>query len=82
MLDGEQVPCPECGQGLVQSKLVGDPSTRVGFAVLWCPSCRKGTYISRVRFPEGVPFVSMFDTDAVKAGVPEITFLDDEKRGS
>lgn len=76
-LDGAEVRCPECGHGLVEWKLAGDPATRVGFAVLWCRSCGKGTYISRVKFPEAVPFVSMFDAEAVKEGGPDITFVDD-----
>jgi hypothetical protein len=75
-LDGSEAQCPECGQGIVEWKLAGDLATRVGFAILWCRTCGKGAYISRVKFPPDLPFVSMSDADAVRDGVPDITFID------
>ncbi|WP_437506598.1 hypothetical protein [Sorangium sp. So ce1099] len=77
-LSGKEVRCPECGVGAVNWKLAGDPATRFGYAILWCLHCGKGSHLSRVKFPEGVEFVSMFDVDAVAAGVPEIQLVDED----
>lgn len=74
-IDGQTAPCPECGAGDIEWRLAGDPQSRFGFAVLWCHMCRMGDYLSRVRFPEGVEFVSMFDNEAVAKGIPSIKFV-------
>jgi ribosomal protein S27AE len=77
-LDGNEVRCPECGAGTVNWRLAGDPATRLGYAILWCSRCGKGSHLSRVKFPKGIEFISMFDTNAVAQGVPEIRFIDED----
>jgi hypothetical protein len=75
-LDGKLVLCPECGGAQVEWKLVGDPLSRVGYAILWCGHCGKGGRLSRLHFPDGVDFVSMFDAGEVAKGVPSIVFVE------
>lgn len=53
-LDGAEAWCPACARGRVQWRLAGDPSTRMGYAILWCDECGKGTRLSRLEFPMGV----------------------------
>jgi hypothetical protein len=77
-LSGGDVRCPECNVGFVSWKLAGDPVTRFGYAILWCSCCGKGSHISRVKFPEGLDFVSMFDADAVSQGVPDFQLVDED----
>jgi hypothetical protein len=47
-----EVACPNCGQH--QLRLVFTGSHGVGFASLWCDSCRWGIAVSRVAIPAGV----------------------------
>lgn len=74
-IDGEDSACPECGKSGIEWRLAGDPATRVGYAILWCAHCYKGSRLSRVRFPEHIAFVSMFDARAVVDGIPDIEFV-------
>jgi hypothetical protein len=51
LLDGAVVPCPECGAGPIAVRFVGDPATRLGFAVLFCVACRSKVHLSRLTVP-------------------------------
>ena len=75
-IDNKSTLCPQCGNGPVEWKLVGDPSTRMGYAILWCAQCERGGHLSRVRIPDGVAFVSIFDAEARSEGVPNVQFED------
>ncbi|MBS2015035.1 MAG: hypothetical protein JST00_19245 [Deltaproteobacteria bacterium] len=77
-LDGKEAICPECGAAQIDWRLAGDPSSRFGFAILWCGRCGKGDRLSRLHFPAGVEFVSMFDAEDVAKGVPNIVFVEDD----
>ena len=51
--------CPRCTALSLQSAIIGDPETLIGFAVIWCTSCKTAARISRVLAPrqeEVVPF--------------------------
>jgi hypothetical protein len=69
-LEGKQAVCPECAKGMIDWKLVGNPVTRDGYAILWCPVCGRGTYISRMKIRAGLPFAPIGDPVAVSEGVP------------
>lgn len=75
-LDGEAPACPECGHAEVCWRLVAHPTSRLGYALLWCSACRKGAHLSRLEVPQGVTFVPMGDTAAIE-GVPAIEFMND-----
>ena len=47
------VPCPNSDHGRVRVSYTGDPETRIGTAIVWCPDCRQGIYLSRVGIPPG-----------------------------
>jgi len=47
------VPCPNGDHGRVRVFYTGDPETRIGTAIVWCPDCRQGIYVSRVGIPPG-----------------------------
>jgi hypothetical protein len=50
--------CPECGKSSVDYQYIGDAKTRIGYLRIWCPSCRKGVHLSRVKIPESAPMLS------------------------
>ena len=54
--------CPNCGQKQVDYIYVGDDTSKIGYLQIWCKACRKGIYISRVRIPPNVKFVSFEDS--------------------
>jgi hypothetical protein len=70
------VPCPSCGRGTVHVTYVGDPDSRMGYAIAWCDVCLKGIYLSRLEIPEGVEMLT-FDTPEEKfaAVVPEVDLI-------
>lgn len=55
--------CPECGEASVDFQYVGDTDTRIGYLRIWCPSCRKGIHLSRLKIPHGA---QMLPFDAPK----------------
>ncbi len=74
---GKETACPDCRTGIVSWRVVAAPATRMGYALLWCNQCHKGTHLSRIRVPEGVDFVSILDLPAASDGVPSIEFVDE-----
>ena len=48
-----EVRCPNTDRGRVRVSYTGDPDTRIGMAIVWCPECRQGIYLSRVGIPPG-----------------------------
>ena len=75
--DGLEARCPRCRAAPVRSRYIGDPATRLGYVVLWCPACLRGSYISRAEIPTDVQLVSIHDSEAAKEGVPEVSFDED-----
>ena len=74
-IDGRPVRCPACGEGDVQLGFIGSEESRLGYAVLWCPKCMKGGYISRVSIPEGWPMLPIGDQAALEREIPKIAFV-------
>jgi len=74
---GSDAACPECGIGRISWRLVADPATRIGYALLWCDECHKGSHLSRVCFPAGLELASLLDPKSASDGVPNIEFVDD-----
>jgi hypothetical protein len=54
--------CPSCGRGPISFRYIGDPATRVGYVLVWCPLCNTGIRISRAEAPLHVELVP-FDGD-------------------
>jgi len=77
MVSGREVACPKCESGPVSWRLVADPTTRLGYALLWCARCGTGTHLSRIRVPDGLEFVSILDPKAASSGVPNIELIDE-----
>ena len=74
-IDDSALPlCPECAKQHVDYLYVGDPATRIGFLVVWCHACLRGTRISRARAPIGVHFMTFDDAEsAIAERVPTFT---------
>jgi len=66
----EPISCPTCGQKRLEFRYIGDPSTRIGYVLLWCNACLHGISVSRVRAPESV-VMGGFDDPHALAGVPQ-----------
>ncbi len=73
LVSGEAAVCPACGHTEIQARFVGDLETRLGYGLLWCPSCSRGGRLSRVNVPEDFE-MRAWDDDAALDGVPEIRF--------
>lgn len=70
------VSCPGCGEGSVQVSYTGDPETRIGYAIAWCESCKRGIYLSRVAIPPGAEMLTFDATDQERdAAVPPDVYL-------
>jgi hypothetical protein len=71
------VPCPNSDHGRVRVSYTGDPETRIGTAIVWCPDCRQGIYLSRVGIPPDAEMLSFDATqDEEDAAVPpDVTLL-------
>ncbi|MEW8141519.1 MAG: hypothetical protein AB2794_21245 [Candidatus Thiodiazotropha endolucinida] len=63
--------CPSCGESNLEYYLVGDASTRIGWCMLWCASCKEGIQISRMKLPEGVEFIPYEKSVSGPSGGPE-----------
>lgn len=70
------VPCPNSDHGRVRVSYTGDPETRIGMAVVWCPDCRQGIYLSRVGIPPGAAMLTFDATEEeADAAVPSDVVL-------
>ena len=69
--------CPQCGYRTLRLQYVGDLTTRIGFAALWCDNCRRGMTLSRVKAPNGVHMLP-FDADeaVLAAAIPNFEEVD------
>jgi hypothetical protein len=66
--------CPACEQQRVHYLYIGDAATRVGYLVIWCNACLRGTRISRTIAPIGVHFITFTEADSTIAErVPNFT---------
>lgn len=63
------VRCPSGDRGCVRVTYLGDAGVRTGTAVVWCPECRQGSFLSRVAIPVGAQVVPLDATDAEMAAV-------------
>lgn len=52
-----EVDCPCCRAtaSVRRKRIVVVPDARLGYGVVWCEQCKKGSYISRVKFSEPGP---------------------------
>ena len=64
------MPCPECHDGTVDFQYVGDAETRRGYLDMWCRSCNKGVYLSRLTIPAGAELIDLDRQAAVGARIP------------
>lgn len=81
-LGGGTPACPVCREGAVAWRHVGDPATRIGYAIVWCSRCLRGGHMSRLRAPDGEPLVSIHDGEAALGGLPAIRFGAAARRGA
>lgn len=65
--------CPSCGHRGFESYFVSDASTRVGWGIVLCPSCRTGVHMSRVKFAVDVQTMSFEEAQTVPP--PELEHL-------
>jgi hypothetical protein len=74
-IDDSALPmCPACAQQLVDYLYVGDAASRIGYLVVWCNACLKGTRISRAGAPIGAHFITFEEADGTIAErVPNFT---------
>lgn len=56
-VEGSNPDCPNCSAKKIDFQYVGNPSSRLGYLVIWCSACNHGTQISRVKIPEHVDFL-------------------------
>ena len=56
--EAPDIACPECGESSVDYQYIGNTNTRIGYLRIWCPSCRKGVHLSRVKIPQGAQMLS------------------------
>jgi len=70
---GDPAGCPKCGHNDVQSRFIGNPTTRLGYGLLWCTNCGRGARLSRVKVPEGLKLHEWEEKSAL-ADLPEINF--------
>ena len=76
LADGKAPNCPACGLATLRLRYVVDPATRIGYALVWCESCKKGFHISRLKAPAGAP-VSDINSETATEEIPELQFVDD-----
>lgn len=70
---GDSPACPRCRQGVVHARFIGDPATRIGYALLWCDACRRGHRLSRLRVPENFELHG-WDDDTALDGLVDVRF--------
>lgn len=70
---GHSSACPRCGQGVVHARFIGDPATRIGYALLWCDMCRLGQRLSRLRVPDDLE-PHGWDDDTALDGLVDVRF--------
>ncbi len=65
--------CPNCGHFEVRYRFVAEPSSRIGFCLLWCEQCHHGATISRVKVPPGMALLNISEPpEALADGIPDI----------
>lgn len=71
--DIDELECPICkSKKTIDYLYVGDETTRVGYLMIWCGNCLKGTYVSRVIAPPNAKFITF--NDEIKDIVPKYDF--------
>lgn len=66
----EEADCPHCGARTVRCMAMGDPATRIGYALCWCDTCLNGIHISRMKASTAFTLHEWGDKEAI-AGIPE-----------
>lgn len=62
-IDKKSGKCPYCGSE-TDYTFVGDIG-KVGYAVIWCPECKKAYHISRVKIETGYPLNKPIPTELI-----------------
>lgn len=77
ILAGEKnIPSPFDKDSIIESLfVVVNQHRRMGYAWLWCSGTFKGIWLSRIKIPENVDFVSSTE-ELSKRMVPKIDFVD------
>jgi hypothetical protein len=69
--------CPNCGSSPLRSRKIADPATRVGYALVWCETCREGARISRIVVPADADFIHVGSPEAAATLPPDLRFVDE-----
>lgn len=69
----EKLKCPNCEIKNIDYLYIGDEKTKIGYLHIWCNGCKKGIYISRVKIPEYLKFVSFEESKNME--LPSYDFL-------
>ncbi len=56
---------------------VANPHNRIGFLMIWELESKRGVNFSRVKVPEGFPFVDINNDDEYKAQIPQDILLEE-----
>ena len=67
--------CPSCNAASLHSATVGDAETLVGFAILWCTTCKTAVRISRVRAQRQEELVPFDQGEHVLANLSDYNWL-------
>ena len=77
IFEGEKnIPSPFAKEGIIESLFViVNQNSRMGYAWIWCSGTYKGIWLSRIKIPDNVDFVSSTE-ELSKRMVPKIDFVD------
>ena len=72
MEQNAEIECPHCRKRAVDYIYVGSQKDRIGYLLVWCNSCFKGTYISRVEAPENAKIITFEEFENMNLPVIEL----------
>jgi hypothetical protein len=71
----ENIPSPFAKDGIIEHYyVVVNEEERMGFLVAWCSVTHKGIHFSRVKVPQGLPYI--LNEEFMKMKIPEIIWMD------
>ncbi len=62
----EKIKCPNCKKKSIDYLYIGDRKTKIGYLQIWCNECKKGIYVSRVKIPPNMKFVSFEESKDIE----------------
>jgi len=63
--------CPSCGAQAIDYRVIGDVGKNIGWAMIWCESCKEGIHVSRMQLPRDATIHSFEEVEENNEILPQ-----------